>query len=38
MSFIMVACEIFPWFRIKEVLEAKYHLPVMALNDGKRQP
>jgi len=25
----------FHGFRIKEVLEAKYHLPVMALNDGK---
>ena len=25
----------FHGFRIKWVLEAKYHLPVMALNDGK---
>ena len=25
----------FHGFRIKEVLEVKYHLPVMALNDGK---
>lgn len=25
----------FHGFRIKEVLQAKYHLPVAALNDGK---